>query len=93
LDIFYLSGTLELVERNQMRYSELFKLWSSCWRWVICITFNYLLNRSIILVLISWVSFQILDRIAAYQSSKSYRSNYNKNNQTAQLHDSHIILE
>jgi len=26
LDIFYLSETLELVERDQMRYSELFGL-------------------------------------------------------------------
>jgi len=26
LDIFYLSGTLELVERNKMRYSELLRV-------------------------------------------------------------------
>jgi len=36
------------------------KMWSGCWRWVVCITFNCLFNRSITLVLIFWVSFHIL---------------------------------
>jgi len=36
------------------------RMWSGYWRWVVCIAFNWLLNRSIILILISWVSFHTL---------------------------------